>query len=36
VALCGNEFELAYHEREEHTTPAGVMQPFTWVVLRRL
>jgi len=23
------------HEREEHATPGGVMQPFTWVVFRR-
>ncbi len=28
-------FELVAHEREEHTTPQGVVQPFTWVVLRR-
>ena len=26
---------LVHHEREEHLTPAGVVQPFTWVVLRR-
>jgi len=28
-------FALIRHEREEHTTPRGVVQPFTWVVLRR-
>jgi trans-aconitate methyltransferase len=32
-------FALAFtpsaDEREEHVTPAGVVQPFTWVVLRR-
>jgi len=28
-------FDVVTHEREEHTTPAGVIQPFTWVVLRR-
>jgi 2-polyprenyl-3-methyl-5-hydroxy-6-metoxy-1,4-benzoquinol methylase len=28
-------FDLVTHEREEHTTPGGAMQPFTWVVLRR-
>jgi len=22
-------------EREEHITPVGVVQPFTWMVLRR-
>ena len=28
-------FRLERDEREEHVTPAGVVQPFTWVVLRR-
>jgi 2-polyprenyl-3-methyl-5-hydroxy-6-metoxy-1,4-benzoquinol methylase len=28
-------FTAVRHEREEHITPNGVMQPFTWVVLRR-
>ena len=28
-------FSLEAYEREEHTTPDGVVQPFTWVVLRR-
>ena len=28
-------FDLVCHEREEHTTPGGAVQPFTWVVLRR-
>lgn len=28
-------FAVVAHEREEHTTPAGVIQPFAWVVLRR-
>lgn len=28
-------FDLVHDEREEHRTPAGVLQPFTWVVLRR-
>jgi len=23
------------HEREKHVTPDGVVQPFTWAVLRR-
>ena len=26
---------LATHEREEHVTPHGVVQPFTWVALER-
>jgi 2-polyprenyl-3-methyl-5-hydroxy-6-metoxy-1,4-benzoquinol methylase len=29
------EFEPVHDEHEEHLTPAGVVQPFTWVVLRR-
>lgn len=29
-------FDLIQHEREEHVTPAGSTQPFTWAVLRRL
>jgi SAM-dependent methyltransferase len=28
-------FALVMHEREEHVTPSGGTQPFTWVVLRR-
>jgi len=28
-------FELVTEQREEHVTPAGVVQPLTWVVLRR-
>jgi 2-polyprenyl-3-methyl-5-hydroxy-6-metoxy-1,4-benzoquinol methylase len=28
-------FDLVHSEREEHCTPAGVVQPFTWAVLRR-
>ena len=28
-------FRLERTEREEHVTPAGVVQPFTWLVLRR-
>jgi SAM-dependent methyltransferase len=28
-------FTPVRHEREEHVTPTGVVQPFTWVVLRR-
>lgn len=35
-ALCGSTFALEHHEREEHRTPWGATQPFTWVVLRRL
>lgn len=35
-ALFAEVFELRHAEREEHLTPAGVVQPFGWVVLRRL
>lgn len=28
-------FELLTSRREEHHTPAGVLQPFTWTLLRR-
>jgi trans-aconitate methyltransferase len=28
-------FTLIADQREEHLTPAGVVQPFTWVTLRR-
>lgn len=33
--LFAPSFVLEHAEREEHVTPAGVVQPFTWVVLRR-
>ena len=36
AALFGSGFRLQHAEREEHVTPAGVVQPFTWVVLRRV
>jgi trans-aconitate methyltransferase len=35
AAVFGSGFELEHSEREEHRTPSGVVQPFTWVVLRR-
>ncbi len=31
----GDHFGLVHQEREEHLTPWGAVQPFTWVVLRR-
>jgi 2-polyprenyl-3-methyl-5-hydroxy-6-metoxy-1,4-benzoquinol methylase len=34
-AEFGSGFDLVHSEREEHRTPAGVVQPFVWVVLRR-
>jgi SAM-dependent methyltransferase len=35
-ALLEGSFEVVESRREQHTTPAGVMQPFTWVVARAL
>ena len=31
----GDCFTPVHHEREDHITPTGVVQPFTWVVLER-
>jgi hypothetical protein len=31
----GLEWMLISHAREEHVTPAGVIQPFTWAAFRR-
>jgi hypothetical protein len=31
----GPEWELIGQQVEEHTTPAGTIQPFTWAALRR-
>ena len=33
--LFGDGFALEHSEREEHVTPWGALQPFTWAVLRR-
>lgn len=35
AAEFASAFALEHDEREEHVTPAGYVQPFTWVVLRR-
>ena len=31
----GIKWQLTGQDREEHITPAGTIQPFTWVALRR-
>ncbi len=31
----GGEWRLISQDREEHVTPAGLIQPFTWVALRK-
>ncbi|MDQ4503515.1 class I SAM-dependent methyltransferase [Sinomonas sp. ASV322] len=33
AAQFAPDFELVTSRREEHVTPAGLIQPFTWVVL---
>ena len=35
AALFGAGYDLTWHEREEHHTPGGARQAFTWVVLTR-
>jgi hypothetical protein len=35
AALLAPGFELVEKRREEHLTPGGALQPFTWVALRR-
>lgn len=35
AAVFAPGFSLEHSEREEHVTPGGGVQPFTWVVLRR-
>jgi trans-aconitate methyltransferase len=31
----GTKWRLISQDREEHITPAGITQPFTWIALRR-
>jgi trans-aconitate methyltransferase len=35
AAELGDNLRVVATRREEHTTPAGVIQPFTWVAARR-
>ena len=35
AAELGPDWAQIGEDREEHTTPAGLIQPFTWVALRR-
>ena len=35
AALLAPSFVLEHSEREDHLTPDGAVQPFTWAVLRR-
>ena len=36
AGLLGAQWSPIFDDREEHTTPGGVMQPFTWAAFRRL
>ena len=35
AGLFASAFDLERAEREEHLTPGGIIQPFTWTVFRR-
>ena len=35
AAELGSRWKLISQDREEHHTPAGVVQPFTWAALRK-
>lgn len=35
AAELGRDWALVAEDREEHTTPNGLTQPFTWIALRR-
>jgi SAM-dependent methyltransferase len=34
-AMLGQPWQLFTEDREEHTTPGGAIQPFTWAAFRR-
>jgi 2-polyprenyl-3-methyl-5-hydroxy-6-metoxy-1,4-benzoquinol methylase len=36
ASTFSQSFSLVQYEREEHVTPGGDIQPFTWVALRRI
>jgi len=33
AAVFGKEFQVVEHRREEHHTPGGAVQPFSWVAM---
>jgi SAM-dependent methyltransferase len=33
--VFAEHFTLIEHDREDHVTPSGAVQPFSWIVLRR-
>lgn len=35
AAVLGERFEVTADRREDHVTPAGGIQPFTWIAARR-
>lgn len=36
ASMIGAGFDVVARRREEHRTPSGAVQPFTWLALRRL
>jgi hypothetical protein len=35
ATLLGHDFDVVATRREEHVTPGGVVQPFSWIAARR-
>jgi hypothetical protein len=35
AAVLASGFALVSHQRQQHITPGGTVQPFTWAVLQR-
>lgn len=35
AAEVGGQWQLTSQDRQEHTTPTGAVQPFTWVALQK-
>lgn len=33
--VLGTDFDIVAHKREEHVTPTGAVQPFTWLAAQR-
>ena len=36
LTLLGPDFRLVDARREEHLTPSGAVQPFSWITVRAL
>jgi hypothetical protein len=35
LTVLGGDLQLVATRREEHTTPTGAVQPFTWLAARK-